>query len=74
MTQEFVICPRNQIIFEAIVLYDLMRLPHGSQILGMGLFTLAFLGHPFKAGHFAPSMTCREGLMTLPWPRQLVDL
>ncbi len=50
----FVICPRNQIIFEAIVLYDLMRLPDGSQILGMGLFTLAFLGiarsHPFEVG------------------------
>lgn len=40
----FVICPRNQIIFETVVLYGLMRLPDRSQILGMGLFTLAFLG------------------------------
>jgi len=31
-------------------------------------------GHPFNAGHPASSMTCREGLMTLPWQGQLVDL
>ena len=31
-------------------------------------------GHPFNAGHRAPSMTCREGLTALPWPGQLVDL
>jgi hypothetical protein len=31
-------------------------------------------GHPFNAGHPAPSITCREGLMTLPGPGQLVNL
>ena len=32
------------------------------------------LGHPFNAGHPAPSMTCREGLTALPGHGQLVDL
>ena len=32
------------------------------------------LGHPFNAGHPAPSITCREGLTTLPWHGQLVAL
>jgi hypothetical protein len=31
-------------------------------------------GHPFNAGHPAPSITCREGLTTLPWHGQRVDL
>lgn len=33
-----------------------------------------WLGHPFKAGHPASSSTCREGLTTLPWHGQLVEL
>src|SRR5262245_13762975 len=33
-----------------------------------------FLGHPFNAGHPASSITCREGLTTLPWHRHRVDL
>ena len=31
-------------------------------------------GHPFNAGHPAPSSTCREGLTTLPGHGQRVDL
>ena len=31
-------------------------------------------GHRFKPGHLTPSMTCREGLTTLPWHGQFVDL
>jgi Helix-turn-helix len=31
-------------------------------------------GHRSEPGHPAPSMTCREGLTTLPGHRQLVDL
>ena len=32
------------------------------------------LGYPFNAGHAAPSMTCREGLTTLPGHGQCADL
>jgi transposase len=32
------------------------------------------MGQPFSPGHFVPSITYREGLTTLPWQRQLVDL
>ena len=31
-------------------------------------------GYPLKPGHPAPSITCREGLTTLPGHGQLVDL
>jgi hypothetical protein len=31
-------------------------------------------GHPFNAGHPAPSMTCRDGLTVLPGHGQLIDL
>jgi antitoxin (DNA-binding transcriptional repressor) of toxin-antitoxin stability system len=31
-------------------------------------------GYPLSPGHFVPSITYREGLTTLPWQRQLVDL
>ena len=40
-------------------------------------FSRSFLcdvGHPFNAGHPASSSTCREGLTTLPWHGQRVDL
>jgi membrane associated rhomboid family serine protease len=33
-----------------------------------------FFGYPFNAGHAAPSMTCREGLTTLPGHGQFADL
>jgi hypothetical protein len=39
-----------------------------------GIRSAATRGHPFNAGHPAPSITCREGLTTLPWHGQLVDL
>jgi hypothetical protein len=32
------------------------------------------LGYPFNAGHSATSITCREGLTTLPWHGQLLDV
>ena len=32
------------------------------------------MGYPFNAGHSAPSITCREGLTTLPGHRQLLDV
>jgi len=32
------------------------------------------VGDPLSPGHSAPSMTCREGLTTLPGHGQLVDL
>jgi hypothetical protein len=31
-------------------------------------------GYPLSPGHFVPSMTCREGLTTLPWHGQRGDL
>jgi hypothetical protein len=34
----------------------------------------AMEGHPFKPGHPDPSMTCREGLTTLPGSGQLINL
>ena len=37
-------------------------------------FVIKEKGHPFNAGHPAPSITCREGLTTLPGHGQLVDL
>jgi len=38
------------------------------------LLGVVLLEHLFNAGHPAPSMTCREGLTTLPGHRQHVDL
>jgi hypothetical protein len=35
---------------------------------------VAAWGHPFNAGHPASSITCREGLTTLPGHGQRVDL
>ena len=35
---------------------------------------IGVVGHPFNAGHPALSITCREGLTTLPWHGQRVDL
>ena len=32
------------------------------------------VGHPFNAGHPAPSSTCREGLTTLPGHGQRIDM
>jgi transposase len=36
--------------------------------------TPLILGYPFSPGHFAPSITYRNGLTALPGPGQLVDL
>jgi len=30
---------------------------------------LDWFGYPLSPGHHAPSITCREGLTTLPWQR-----
>ena len=34
-------------------------------------FTLSYrdVGYPLSPGHHAPSITCRDGLTTLPWHR-----
>jgi len=34
-----------------------------------GQFAFALWGYPLSPGHHAPSITCREGLTTLPWQR-----
>jgi len=49
---------------------DRVRLRHAMPLL----IKLTLAGHPFKAGHPASSSTCREGLTTLPWHGQRVDL
>ena len=36
--------------------------------------SIPVFGYPFNAGHAAPSMTCREGLTTLPGHGQFADL
>ena len=45
-----------------------------TNLCGMGTVEAGKRGHPLKAGHHTPSMTCRNGLTTLPGHGQRVNL
>jgi hypothetical protein len=54
---------------------DDVRCTHLSQRNLMNYFPLTTeQGYRFKPGHSVISITCRDGLTTLPGQRQLVDL
>jgi hypothetical protein len=49
------------------------QVQHG-EVLAEAGEPLARFGYPFSPGHYVASTTYREGLMALPWQRQLIDL